>query len=477
MYRQMQEFYDHIFDNKEFWLYNFKAAEKDVYLLPVELRNFDIPSASIEGTGKGMGQSNIWYANSKWAQKEFVPDVLDYIRIMAEKCVQNIITPEQFNKKSMLHLSNYDLIDQAQSYISNGDYLNALQIYNLINSRTNTLQDSCYLKFQRANMLQNLLLYDESVELYKQFMYDHSQLDDKEKSAQNIGNVNLQEINCDCLWCLASTYMAMKQYFSACSIYQRYLEIEEDLEMKCWATCRLMYISNEEQDWQHLSEAIETYDKLNTNLISEEVDWYRKILLKKTGKTVKAPVIEAITLTDNPERDKMFPKEFTFKGVKFTRIDDDDEFKTPYDKAINAIWRKNLSSKNLKLVMAESWPRKFTQKGGRNKDKPSVLEESQNIVPIKHQILPFELDMEIVDCVLMSNAEIFCAHSIFTEYSSFTYLKDLNSRVKKYNYSFVLSKAEIEFYIADYIEAESSVDKYTGVINFTDKEAEATLTK
>ena len=60
MYRKMQEFYDDVLgDSKVYWLYNFKAHENDAYLLPVELGDFNIPSASVEGTGKGMGQANI----------------------------------------------------------------------------------------------------------------------------------------------------------------------------------------------------------------------------------------------------------------------------------------------------------------------------------------------------------------------------------------------------------------------------------
>lgn len=284
MYRKMQEFYDDILgDDKVYWLYNFKAHENDVYLLPTEFRNFDIPSASVEGTGKGMGQSNIWYADSEWARKMFVPEVLGYIRIMSTKCVQNIITAEQINEKAQ-YSPNFDvetLFRRAKKWTESGNFLEALKIYNLMDSKVNAPQNSCLLKFQRGNMLQSLFLYDEAVELYKQFLYDFDQLDNDEKTAQTIGNIDLQITNLDCMWCLACTYMAMKQYFAACSIFQKYLEIETETELKCYALWRLMYIFNDEQDWKHLREAIEIYEKLDSNILDEDVEWYREILSKQ----------------------------------------------------------------------------------------------------------------------------------------------------------------------------------------------------
>ncbi|MCM1314195.1 MAG: hypothetical protein NC205_08295 [Prevotella sp.] len=59
--------------------YNIVADAKNCYLLPENKRNFIIPRASKSGKGKGMGQSPIWYADSEYAKKEFVPKVLEYI--------------------------------------------------------------------------------------------------------------------------------------------------------------------------------------------------------------------------------------------------------------------------------------------------------------------------------------------------------------------------------------------------------------
>lgn len=59
--------------------YNIEAKAKDCYLLPVEDRSFPIDRASEVGTGMGIGQSNIWYAESSFARSNIVPKVIQYI--------------------------------------------------------------------------------------------------------------------------------------------------------------------------------------------------------------------------------------------------------------------------------------------------------------------------------------------------------------------------------------------------------------
>ena len=157
-----------------------------------------------------------------------------------------------------------------------------MSIYNLIETKLKKPQDLCVLKFLRGNILQSLLLYDEAVELYRQFLFDYSQMDEDEKTAPTMDYLpDLQITNLDCIWYLASTYMAMKQYFAACSLYQKYLELESDRELKANALWSLMYIFNDEQDWQRLSETIDIYDQLETDTIDEAVAYYKDILSKK----------------------------------------------------------------------------------------------------------------------------------------------------------------------------------------------------
>lgn len=81
VYRRWQEINTYGFHlQQDFFPYYFTdAAAKDCYLLPEDKRTFIVPNASKEGTGHGMGQSPVWYADSEFARKEFVPKVLEYI--------------------------------------------------------------------------------------------------------------------------------------------------------------------------------------------------------------------------------------------------------------------------------------------------------------------------------------------------------------------------------------------------------------
>ncbi|MCF6466037.1 hypothetical protein [Clostridium sp. Cult2] len=75
-----EEQYGRAFTNHHHDLYyRIKASAKDCYLLPEEQRTFPIERASAVGTGMGMGRSNIWYAESKFAQDILIPKVIDYI--------------------------------------------------------------------------------------------------------------------------------------------------------------------------------------------------------------------------------------------------------------------------------------------------------------------------------------------------------------------------------------------------------------
>ena len=282
MYSQMQEFYDDILgDDKSYWLYNFEAHEEDAWLLPVELRDFDIPSAPTAGTGKGMGQSNIWYADSVYAREEFVPKVIKYIEEVRDDCIQHFWTDKDITEKAQ-YSNNFtveQLLKRALKWKEAGKFIEALKIYNLIETKITKPQDICVLKFLRGNMLQSILLYDEAVELYKQFLFDFEHMDEEEKSVPLTENLpDLQATYLDCLWCLASTYMAEKEYFQACSLYQKYLDLESDIELKCYALWRLMYIFNEEGDFKHLAEIINAYEKLNTDFIDEDVEYFKENL-------------------------------------------------------------------------------------------------------------------------------------------------------------------------------------------------------
>lgn len=65
--------------NDSEYFYNIVAEAKDCFLVSEGNRNFKINRATKVGEGKGFGRSNVWYADSEYAKKYIVPDVIDYI--------------------------------------------------------------------------------------------------------------------------------------------------------------------------------------------------------------------------------------------------------------------------------------------------------------------------------------------------------------------------------------------------------------
>ena len=469
MYRKMQEFFDEsLGEDKIFWIYNFMARENDVYLIPNDIRDFDIPSAPRAGSGRGMGQSNIWYADSDYAREVFVPQVLVYLEKTRNKCIQNIITPEQFNKKSALDLPNDQLMKRANIHILNNNHLIALQIYNLIRSRPLNPQDSCAIKFLRGKMLQKLLIHDEALENYKCFKYEFENLSKIEKTVKTLAQNDLNAINLERIYNMASIYMSRKKYFETCLLYEEYITLTEDIEQKCNALWNLMYAFKDQNDWKQLRKAIIDYDNLNTELYAESIeDNYRKALEEETGEYIEH-------IVEFPEREKLFPKIFNFKGIKFKRMDDgeniDDEHKFEFNKItqdyapkIAALCKKFHDNPNIKVAIANCW----------QNYKIENFYEEYNEVPLPNGVtkFPFDCDVLIVDVVLDYNIKAILTHSIFTEYTHTFNLQDFTDRDED-NGGFDIDSDYYEIYLVDYTNATKDVIKYNGVIKYTDDELE-----
>ena len=47
-----------------------------------------------------MGQSQVWYAESEFAQKEFIPKVLDYLASEKNKCERFYFNIEEFSERA-----------------------------------------------------------------------------------------------------------------------------------------------------------------------------------------------------------------------------------------------------------------------------------------------------------------------------------------------------------------------------------------
>lgn len=166
VYRRWQEINTYGFHlQQDFFPYYFTdAAAKDCYLLPEDKRTFIVPNASKEGTGHGMGQSPVWYADSEFARKEFVPKVLEYIMKYSLSDDENKFINIVFTKEYLedyYHDENGKKTEKELEELANdldGDrlyYLNAL------------------LNIKKTP---ELLLYKAQIFMYGYFQFDQAQL-------------------------------------------------------------------------------------------------------------------------------------------------------------------------------------------------------------------------------------------------------------------------------------------------------------
>ena len=148
--------------------YVFKAKEEDCFLILEENRTFEIPRAK-DAPGKGMGQSQVWYADSEAAQQELIPKVLEYF----EECRDDTISFFPREGYKMLAedkgQSADQLLDEAEHLMDDPDTgIDPLFMLNLAISK----EDSYRTRLRRAQYLCIFRLYEDAVEDYdKVFEY------------------------------------------------------------------------------------------------------------------------------------------------------------------------------------------------------------------------------------------------------------------------------------------------------------------
>ena len=164
MYREWQSFRD-LYGEKKVHDYNFKAKETDCYLIPEDKREFAIPRASIVGKGRGMGQSQIWYADSGYAQEEIVPEVLSYLESIRGECLVTYLSKEEMEAKAEDTGQTLEQIEkEIQELLTLRD---VVALANLAVAKEDTFES----RFFRAEVFRELLFYDEAEEDYKTALF------------------------------------------------------------------------------------------------------------------------------------------------------------------------------------------------------------------------------------------------------------------------------------------------------------------
>lgn len=228
--------------------YNFKADVKDCYLIPEEDRDFVVPRASKNGKGRGMGQSSVWYAESGYAQSEFIPEVLNYIENYKGKFVDIEVTKEKLTQVAEdTGLSVDELISKLEGYHEN--QVDAIAYVNLAIKKEYSFKTL----FARADYLEFLGAYDEAIEQYKKALYE-----DKD--------------NVDCLYSMMNLHCFKEDFFLAIEYGNKLLDLLEDGEFKYNVMIRLICIYMSDFKDDKAIKAIREYEKLNTGYRQDIID-------------------------------------------------------------------------------------------------------------------------------------------------------------------------------------------------------------
>lgn len=148
--------------------FNFVADVQDCYLLPEEQRTFKIERAAVAGKGNGFGQSNVWYAESAYAQNELIPRVLQYIEAheddticfwMTNEDINGMIDNEEFEADyQILFEKGLDCCNEEDP-----DYFMALKYFNT----ARTVKETPVVLFNLGYVLLLFRCFDEAIPLFK----------------------------------------------------------------------------------------------------------------------------------------------------------------------------------------------------------------------------------------------------------------------------------------------------------------------
>lgn len=165
MYREWQWY---LAMDYQYYDYNFIAEDKNCFLIPEKDRKFTVPRAPKAGKGRGMGQSQVWYADSEYAQEEFIPKVMVYLSSVKEHCETPYLSPEEFEKRAKdVGQSTEQLIEESKKVWDAGHSLKAFEYINLAIDK-----DECFkTRKAKAELFDKLEYLDEAEEEYKRALY------------------------------------------------------------------------------------------------------------------------------------------------------------------------------------------------------------------------------------------------------------------------------------------------------------------
>lgn len=275
MYRECQSFFDNTLGEEHTsWDHYVRAKEENVYLISEEDRDFKIPTASQAGQGRGMGQANLWYADSDSVRTKFIPKVLDYLSSMRKKCPPVFPSREDLLKPYDIFANTPEPLERLAEVLSaHGEHLMAIQIWNQIVATSDSIPQAC---FCRGVALEKALLYYEAAEAYKEALLKMT----AEKREH--------DLEVECLGRLSWIYQLTEQYFLAWHIEERLLAIADCEEDTALALYNMICIAINGDDMDRARNALEKYDALKTDYYADEVDNLRGSIKKRRQRSAKS---------------------------------------------------------------------------------------------------------------------------------------------------------------------------------------------
>ncbi len=249
----------------------FSTNVTNAYRIPVPMRHFPVPRASKAGKGRGMGQSNVWYADSHFAKDEFIPRVLKYLDEIKLKCRITGFTPQERSAKtSYSNKTDEELVRMACEASNDGDVLKGLQIANQLIAQE---EEPCgFNRGFKAAGLEDMLCFDEAIEAHK-LALEYFTSDEREAGLDVDSKITLSRL-----------YRYTNKNFLAWHMENEifdYFQKKKDNAGMVHSLMEMMDIAAEEKDWDSLKKAIDAFDNIGTKYYKDEVKWYRELLNKR----------------------------------------------------------------------------------------------------------------------------------------------------------------------------------------------------
>jgi len=155
--------------------FSIEAWSKDCFLLPESERTFEIPKATVVGKDMGMGQSNIWHAESSYAKTIFIPKVLEFMESYKQGFINTVYSEEVLQKTLNMVATEYQpLIDKGDELIDKGDFYNALLYYNT----ARTINDTADALFGVGESLIGLNMFSRAIDAFEDSIIMEGDKDD-----------------------------------------------------------------------------------------------------------------------------------------------------------------------------------------------------------------------------------------------------------------------------------------------------------